>query len=119
MNILISFFALFSVANCIQFDIPEVAAVVGETIHKYHDYVHYNGSDLDAPNITTRGEAGELEKRQANPYWMEAIPHQGVAAFGASGYKVYRNVKDYGAKGLSSSHFPLLRWRGRVITDIE
>nr|POE99422.1 glucan 1,3-beta-glucosidase [Quercus suber] len=34
-------------------------------------------------------------------YWMENIAHRGIAAFNSnpSGYKVFRNVKDYGAKG--------------------
>lgn len=34
-------------------------------------------------------------------YWLADITHQGVAAFNEnpSGYKVFRNVKDYGAKG--------------------
>jgi glucan 1,3-beta-glucosidase len=34
-------------------------------------------------------------------YWFANIPKRGIAAFNAnpSGYKVFRNVKDYGAKG--------------------
>ncbi|KAK4625952.1 Glucan 1,3-beta-glucosidase [Fulvia fulva] len=34
-------------------------------------------------------------------YWMENIKHQGIAAFNSnpSGYQVFRNVKDFGAKG--------------------
>ncbi|KAA8646710.1 uncharacterized protein ATNIH1004_005385 [Aspergillus tanneri] len=37
----------------------------------------------------------------AASYWLADITHQGVAAFNAnqSGYKVFRNVQDYGAKG--------------------
>ena len=36
-----------------------------------------------------------------SPYWLADITHQGVAAFNRdpSSYKVFRNVKDYGAKG--------------------
>lgn len=35
------------------------------------------------------------------PYWLADIAHQGIAAFNQdpSGYKVFRNVKDYGARG--------------------
>ncbi|KIM34208.1 glycoside hydrolase family 55 protein [Serendipita vermifera MAFF 305830] len=35
------------------------------------------------------------------PYWLESMPHVGTAAFNPtpSTYKVYRNVKDYGAIG--------------------
>ena len=32
-------------------------------------------------------------------FWLDKIKHQGVAPFAGAGYKVYRNVKDYGAKG--------------------
>jgi hypothetical protein len=37
------------------------------------------------------------------PYWFEHIKHQGVAAFNSkpNEYQVYRNVKDFGAKGKS------------------
>lgn len=42
------------------------------------------------------------EKRDAaNPYWLENIAHLGKSAFAPdpSTYKVFRNVKDFGAKG--------------------
>ncbi|KAH8673406.1 beta 1,3 exoglucanase [Xylariales sp. PMI_506] len=32
-------------------------------------------------------------------YWLEDIHQQGVAPYAESGYEVFRNVKDYGAKG--------------------
>ncbi|KAG8220683.1 glycoside hydrolase family 55 protein [Butyriboletus roseoflavus] len=36
-----------------------------------------------------------------DPYWLETITHQGTAPFNPnpSSYQVFRNVKDYGAKG--------------------
>jgi glucan 1,3-beta-glucosidase len=38
----------------------------------------------------------------SDPFWMQTIKHQGKAAFNAnpSSYQVFRNVKDFGAKGL-------------------
>jgi hypothetical protein len=34
------------------------------------------------------------------PFWMETIKHQGTAPYnGDASYKVFRNVKDFGAKG--------------------
>ena len=39
-----------------------------------------------------------VEKR-ASSYWYENIAHQGISPHGPSGYEVFRNVKDYGAKG--------------------
>ncbi|KAK0630933.1 pectate lyase superfamily protein-domain-containing protein [Bombardia bombarda] len=42
--------------------------------------------------------------RQASGYWVGNIERQGVVAFGDnSGYKVFRNVQDYGAKGDGST----------------
>ncbi|KAI1811036.1 pectate lyase superfamily protein-domain-containing protein [Poronia punctata] len=38
-----------------------------------------------------------------NAYWLEDVKHQGVAPFAGDGYKVFRNVKDYGAKGDGSA----------------
>lgn len=33
-------------------------------------------------------------------YWMEQVKHQGIAPFNPDkGYQVFRNVKDFGAKG--------------------
>ncbi len=37
--------------------------------------------------------------KRASTYWYENIAHQGVAPFSPAGYTVYRNVKDYNAKG--------------------
>ncbi|KAJ6547050.1 exo-beta-1,3-glucanase [Mycena capillaripes] len=37
----------------------------------------------------------------ADPFWMQTIKHQGIAAFNPNPttYQVFRNVKDFGAKG--------------------
>ncbi|KAF9567581.1 exo-beta-1,3-glucanase [Agrocybe pediades] len=37
----------------------------------------------------------------SDPFWMQSIKHQGISAFNPnpSGYQVFRNVKDFGAKG--------------------
>lgn len=36
-----------------------------------------------------------------DPYWLETIKHQGTSPFNSnpSSYQVFRNVKDFGAKG--------------------
>lgn len=45
-------------------------------------------------------ENGANIAERASSYWYENIAHQGVAPFAPSGYTVYRNVKDFGAKGI-------------------
>ena len=47
---------------------------------------------------TAQLEETKLEPR-ASSYWVETIQRQGTVAFGDSAFKVFRNVKDYGAKG--------------------
>lgn len=75
-----------------HFKIAEIEAVVGEALAKADSYVHYKG------NVTEARDLSSMTKRASN-YWYENIAHQGISAFGPSGYVVYRNVKDYGAKG--------------------
>ncbi|KAK0639508.1 pectate lyase superfamily protein-domain-containing protein [Cercophora newfieldiana] len=41
--------------------------------------------------------------RQDSSWWLSSIERRGAAAFGDSNYKVFRNVKDYGAKGDGST----------------
>ncbi|KAI0093312.1 glucan 1,3-beta-glucosidase [Irpex rosettiformis] len=56
--------------------------------------VHALGSSCSTP--LTKGNAGPND-----PFWLQNIKHQGSAAFNSnpSGYQVFRNVKDFGAKG--------------------
>ena len=39
----------------------------------------------------------------SSSYWLANIKRQGTVAFGDSSFKIYRNVKDYGAKGVISN----------------
>ncbi|KAK3322698.1 pectate lyase superfamily protein-domain-containing protein [Apodospora peruviana] len=41
--------------------------------------------------------------RAASSWWLSSIERQGTVAFGDAGYKVFRNVQDYGAKGDGST----------------
>ena len=63
-----------------------------------------DGSSLrlkEHPNLARPTEAVKIPDASACDYWMGQITHQGRAAFNAnpSTYQVFRNVKDYGAKG--------------------
>ncbi len=76
-------------AACAHFKIPQVENIVENVLQEFGNIVHYQGT----PNAT------HISKRQSTSYWYENIAHQGISAFGPGGYQVYRNVKDYGAKG--------------------
>lgn len=68
--------------------IPQVEAIVDKAMSKLEAYVRFDGN-----------ETATINKRQSTSYWYENIQHQGISAFGPGGYQVYRNVKDYGARG--------------------
>lgn len=38
-------------------------------------------------------------------YWLSSIKRQGTVAFGDTEFKIFRNVKDYGAAGMSFCYF--------------
>lgn len=41
----------------------------------------------------------EIHKRASSDWWMATISQRGSSPFAPSGYQVWRNVKDFGAKG--------------------
>ena len=57
-------------------------------------YVAAFGSECSGP-------LGSGNASPDEPYWLEKIKHQGISAYNPNpaGYKVFRNVKDYGAVG--------------------
>jgi glucan 1,3-beta-glucosidase len=72
------------------FKIPEIENPVDEILREY-------SNDIDLARIESF--IFNIQQRDAPSYWYENIAHQGISAFGPSGYQVYRNVKDFGAKG--------------------
>ena len=59
--------------------------------------------NVTAPAPQSTAVTPHVDSAEATTYWYEGIKHQGISPFGASGYVVYRNVKDYGATGNSFS----------------
>ncbi|CAI7633588.1 unnamed protein product [Penicillium manginii] len=94
----IVFFALWATAA--ELDIPSVDAAVAAALKDYGNYGAYTGPEKKAP---PKANTATLKENKAalegSSYWLESISHQGVSAFGASGYQVFRNVKDFGARG--------------------
>ncbi|KAF3902585.1 hypothetical protein ABW21_db0207765 [Orbilia brochopaga] len=62
----------------------------------------YEAKTNPAPplNLTVDGTTHVLGKRDGGSFWMESIAHSGfVPIGGAPDYKVFRNVRDFGAVG--------------------
>ena len=79
-------------ATCRQFEIPEVVNIVAGIVNRFGSYFRYHGTHAEFHPMPRRADP-----TSTTPYWYEDITHQGISAFGPSGYVVYRNVKDYGA----------------------
>ncbi|KAF9772436.1 hypothetical protein IL306_009854 [Fusarium sp. DS 682] len=56
-----------------------------------------------APEPATPEPPAYSAAAAAGSWWMSSIKRQGVVAYGSADYKIFRNVKDYGAKGDGSS----------------
>ena len=91
--------ALLPLASAEQFPIQQVEAAVQKALAENPNYKAYTGPVKPAPKVMPEGTSKPLNIDASTPYWYESIAHQGISAFGPSGYTVYRNVKDYGAKG--------------------
>ncbi|EPE25182.1 Pectin lyase-like protein [Glarea lozoyensis ATCC 20868] len=116
---------LLGVTNTVatSLKIPWVDSVVELMTSELSSAVHYNGPSSQAQGahdtsshqqvLQVSQESGHSDPPDGSPeddpdnspptlpYWFEHIKHQGVAAFNSkpSEYQVYRNVKDFGAKG--------------------
>jgi glucan 1,3-beta-glucosidase len=78
--------SLLSVAASHAIALPAVHSAA-EVIHIRHDNHRHQAG------LARCAAASESE------FWLESIAHQGVSPLGPSGYTVFRNVRDFGAKG--------------------
>jgi glucan 1,3-beta-glucosidase len=85
--------------------IPWVESVVHSATSEFTPFITYDGPtgsgySFPSPRPTGTQQPTPSPTTSACSYWMEEIEHQGVAAFNPNAtYQVFRNVKDYGAKG--------------------
>ena len=81
------------------FSLPIEAAPSGQHGVSSNSSSSWSGSSggQSAPQSASKAAAA------SSSWWMANVQRQGAPAFGTSGYKVYRNVMDYGAKGDGST----------------
>lgn len=46
-----------------------------------------------------RPQANAPSAASSSDYWLASIPRDGKVAYGDNNFQIYRNVKDFGAKG--------------------
>jgi hypothetical protein len=95
-----------------------VDELVGSIVNSFSQYLDYNG-----PKGAVPGRGPVVPKTTSDTaYWLADIAHHGYAAFNpnASTYQVFRNVKDFGAKGSYSLYFlPLQPLRHTQVTVLR
>lgn len=91
-------------------------AVSAASVHGVHRHrglhVEVENTTLSVDTEGTFGVDAEVDVNDNTPsssYWLETIEKRGVATFNnaSSTYKVFRNVRDYGAKGILLSLSPV------------
>ena len=83
---------------------PWVRSTVEQVIKRPAHYHVYRNETAASPACTGT-PSNSPQQSTPTPYWYEEIAHQGISAFGPSGYAVYRNVKDYGATGIRTQPY--------------
>lgn len=86
---------------------PQVASLIHSMQSVYSPWTGYHGPTgyptAPYPRPTSTSTASAPGATNTCAYWLENIKHQGIAAFNSPSYQVFRNVKDFGAKGGPSS----------------
>ena len=92
-----------ALAQHLHYQIPEVEEDVQYMLSRFDHYHTYHGPTGTA---TTATQTGKPRRPPPTPtstcaYWLEDIKHQGLSPFhpDPASYQVFRNVKDFGAKG--------------------
>lgn len=95
---LLSCLSVIACARAQILDLPQVDKLVKEALKPFAAYTHYHGPKQSSTQSVVQAVSAATVD---SPYWLANIAHQGLAAFNSnpSGYKVFRNVKDYGAVG--------------------
>ncbi|KAH0372502.1 glycoside hydrolase family 55 protein, partial [Aureobasidium melanogenum] len=86
-------------AQHVHLDIPEVSHYISAIESEFSAW--YHGPRPTIPHPTHPPNPFHSPAPSVCAYWLEDIKHQGIAAFNPSPstYQVFRNVKDFGAKG--------------------
>ena len=90
--------AAVTLARHLNYEPPEIKQDVDQMVSEFQKYVNFKGPDHDVDYKPKKEKPGPAN---VGTYWMEQIRHQGKAPFNpqAGSYQVFRNVKDFGAKG--------------------
>ena len=113
---LVRYLVLFVSARAQVLDIPQVDQQVESALKSLSQYAAYDGpTESAAATLSIETSTVHAAAEDDASYWLADIAHQGTAAFNSnpSAYKVFRNVKDYGAAG-NERQAPLISGKNRA-----
>ncbi|EKJ74240.1 hypothetical protein FPSE_05537 [Fusarium pseudograminearum CS3096] len=67
-------------------------------VHEPPSAFRYSENETDAADHVINSD-NELHKRASSDWWMATMSQRGSSPFAPTGYQVWRDVKDFGAKG--------------------
>ncbi|KAL3438555.1 pectin lyase-like protein [Aspergillus tetrazonus] len=73
--------------------------VPSQAFHTYNGLSQVVLDENDSVLASDNGTEGDLKKRASSSWWMATMTQRGSSPYAPSGYKIWRNVMDYGAKG--------------------
>ena len=95
--------AVTAFAQHVHYRIPEVEQNAQYMLSRFADWHTYHGPTGTATRATRTGRPHRPPPTPTSTcaYWLEDINHQGLSPFhpDPANYRVFRNVKDFGAKG--------------------
>jgi glucan 1,3-beta-glucosidase len=86
-------------------EIPQIQDVVSSLTSEFAPWVKFRADPSPDHGFPPK----ETSPPPPSQFWLGNITHQGVAPFAAPGYQVFRNVKDFGAKGAAAPSIPSSR----------
>jgi len=81
--------------------VPEVEQIVQYMFQIFESWITCGPQPNSYPESTNDTSSPSTNQTASSSYWLEDIKHQGISAFNPNNYTVFRNVKDYGAKGVN------------------
>lgn len=97
-------FALSRIALFASFALTVPTSLVGAVPYPHggdHEESTISGPVATPFPVPVNSTGPSAPAESASTYWISSIKRQGTVPFGASSFKVFRNVREYGATGMS------------------
>lgn len=102
-------FALSRIALFASFVLTVPTSLVGAVPYPHggdHDESTISGQAATPFPVPVNSTGPSAPVESASTYWISSIKRQGTVPFGESSFKVFRNVREYGATGMSFLRTP-------------